>query len=104
MKKKNPWIAAILNFLVPGTGYLYAGTRVRFGVLLIAAMVLWMFGPTPQYAQDVTVDPQSLVTDPGVIVMTIAGAMIAFGFAYDAYFDVRQYNDGLGKEPKENSE
>lgn len=103
MKKKNPWIAAILNFLVPGTGYLYAGTRVRFGVLLIAAMVLWTFGPTPQYAQDVTVDPQSLLTDSGVIVMAIAGVMIAFGFAYDAYFDVKQHNEGLGKKLKEDS-
>lgn len=92
-----------MNFLVPGIGYLYAGTRVRFGVLLVAAMVLWTFGPTPQYAQDVTIDPQSLVNDSGVIVMAIAGVMIAFGFAYDAYLDVKQHNDGLGKELKKDS-
>ncbi len=27
MKIKNPWLAAVLNFLLPGLGYLYAGSR-----------------------------------------------------------------------------
>lgn len=27
MKNKNSWTAAILNFLLPGLGYLYAGSR-----------------------------------------------------------------------------
>jgi len=25
MKKKNPWVAAILNFFLPGTGFAYLG-------------------------------------------------------------------------------
>jgi len=35
MKEKNPWIAAILNFLFPGIGFAYIGTTmlVVWGVL-----------------------------------------------------------------------
>ncbi len=25
--KKNPWVAAFLNFLLPGLGYIYSGTK-----------------------------------------------------------------------------
>lgn len=104
MKKKNPWIAAVLNFLVPGTGYLYAGTRIRFGILLLGAMILAAFGPNPQYADNVSVDTQAFVTDPATLVMAIAGIMIASGFAYDAYLDVKQRNETLDKKLKPDSE
>lgn len=33
-KKKNPWIAAALNFIVWGAGYIYAGQRSGFGILI----------------------------------------------------------------------
>lgn len=90
--KKYPWLAAVLNFILPGAGYLYAGTRIRFGILLVAAMILWSFGPTPKYAQDVSIDPHTAANDPGLVVMTIAGVMIAAGFAYDAYIDTKVRN------------
>jgi hypothetical protein len=32
MKKKNPWVAAVLNFILPGIGFAYLGTN---------ALVLW---------------------------------------------------------------
>lgn len=32
MKKKNPWIAAILNFFFMGLGYIYNGKRVLLGI------------------------------------------------------------------------
>jgi len=45
--KKNPWIAAVANFFVPGLGYLYAGSkRMWFAILLVVGSVLsgyWMF-------------------------------------------------------------
>ena len=36
MKKKNPWVAAILNFIFPGIGFAYLGTSVLvvFGIAL----------------------------------------------------------------------
>ncbi len=27
MTKKNPWVAAVLNFILPGLGYIYSGTK-----------------------------------------------------------------------------
>lgn len=41
-KSKNPWIAAILNFLFPGLGYLYAGKKklvVSIGFLILSVWV-----------------------------------------------------------------
>ena len=37
MAYKNPWIVAILNFLIPGTGFLYLGKRnyLIIGIMLI---------------------------------------------------------------------
>lgn len=101
MNTKHPWLAAILNFVVPGAGYLYAGTRVKFGILLIAAMILVLFGPTPGYTEEV--DAQTLAADPSTIVMGIAGLMVSIGFAYDAYIDVKHHNDSLGEKLKKDA-
>jgi hypothetical protein len=38
MKNKNPWLAAILNFIFPGIGFAYLGTAV----LIISGIVLFM--------------------------------------------------------------
>ena len=41
-KKKNPWLAAILNFLLPCLGYAYAGRKnilVSYGFLIISIVV-----------------------------------------------------------------
>ena len=35
MPRKNPWIAAVLNFLLYGLGYIYNGKRIVFGAGLI---------------------------------------------------------------------
>lgn len=38
---KNPWIAAVLNFILAGPGYIYNGRRPLFGVALtIGAIAL----------------------------------------------------------------
>lgn len=39
MKRKNPWIAAILNFLIPGIGFIYLGTTP----FIIGGAVLFIF-------------------------------------------------------------
>ncbi len=38
MRKKNPWLAAILNFLFPGIGFAYLGSVP----LIIAGIVLFI--------------------------------------------------------------
>lgn len=35
--KKNPWLAAVLNFLFWGGGYIYNGKRVNYGIGLVVA-------------------------------------------------------------------
>ena len=39
MKEKNPWIAAILNFLLPGMGFVYLGTPI----LILAGVTYFLF-------------------------------------------------------------
>jgi len=38
--KKNPWVAALLNLLFYGAGYLYIGKKKTFGVGLIIVVVI----------------------------------------------------------------
>ena len=40
MKKKNPWVAAILNLLLPGIGFAYLGTPS----LVVSGIVLFLSG------------------------------------------------------------
>ena len=42
-KKKSPWIAALLNFLLLGAGYVYLDKRVVFGWMLILTFVIMTF-------------------------------------------------------------
>ena len=42
MRSKSRVLAALLNFLMPGVGYLYVGRRVAFGVVLfLGELVAW---------------------------------------------------------------
>ena len=43
MKRKSPILAAVLNLLLPGVGYLYVGRRITFGVLLFIGYLLAIF-------------------------------------------------------------
>ena len=38
MRKKNPWVAAILNFVFPGIGFAYLGSAA----LILAGIVLFI--------------------------------------------------------------
>ena len=40
MKKKNPWVAAILNFFLPGIGFAYLGAPS----LIVSGIVLFVSG------------------------------------------------------------
>jgi len=46
LKKKKPWLAATLNILISGLGYIYTGKRKIFGSLLILMEIdqyIWIF-------------------------------------------------------------
>ncbi len=38
--KKNPWIAALLNFIFYGAGYIYAGKKKALGWGLLAVFII----------------------------------------------------------------
>ena len=90
MSQKNPWVAAILNLFLPGAGYVYSGHRVRFGVLLLAAMALVLLGPAPEAQEQVALETQELAADPAYIVILVAAGVISLAFAYDAYNDAQE--------------
>ncbi len=74
--KKKPWVTAVLNFLLPGLGYVYVGKRVGFGIgLILSSLILWgvSLGDLPP-------------------VVWIDGIIIAFLFAYDGYKTAEEVN------------
>lgn len=78
---KNPWIAAILNTIIAGLGYLYLGRRKEFGFLLIAsdALAYYWFFTNPE-AQKAFESP----------LITISWILLVAAFAWDAYKEAKQ--------------
>lgn len=79
---KRPWLAALLNALIPGLGYMYIRKRMLFGALLIAASfaaIVWVFSiPTDIYSQ--------ISWNIWYISATI---LLAAAFAIDAYKEAK---------------
>lgn len=44
MPKRIPWVAALLNFILPGSGYLYIGKRQIFAFLLMGGAIVQLTG------------------------------------------------------------
>ena len=79
-KMKKPWVAATLNAILPGLGYLYVGKRKNFGVMLIVAAILIMIIPsTGEWSS------QDTLSLPSAIVVMLA-------FAYDGYRTAEEAN------------
>lgn len=87
---KSPIIAGVLNFFLPGAGYLYIGRKKkRFGAILLISFILlysaaFLSQPPP------TSSPTESITQPLQIgsadqIGTIAAFLLLFAFAYDAY-------------------
>jgi hypothetical protein len=72
----SPWLPALANFVLPGTGYLILKRRVVFAWLVIAGTVLWIgWG---------LLDPGNFTAND-----VVASAVVNFGFAYDAYQEAK---------------
>jgi len=80
-EKKNPWIAAILNFMFYGAGYLYAGKRTTFGTMLLVG---WAISLTAGE----TLDPNISLYGLGALLMS--EIFIGFALAYDGYMAVKR--------------
>ena len=84
MNRKRPFLAACLNFLWPGVGYLYVGRRVGFAVMLFIAELLLLLAV-------VTAD----WSGPGGLFY--AGSLLAgLAFATDAWNEAKIVNRGFG--------
>ena len=75
-QKKNPWIAALLNFLFYGAGYLYVGKRKVFGIGLILVVVI--------IAIETVLRPMSHLGDP-LGTHSVSMTAMAIVLAYDGY-------------------
>jgi hypothetical protein len=74
---KKPWLAALLNIILPGLGYVYAGQRMTFGLGMLLTSIFLYWG-------------YSLEDLPAVV--WIDGIIMSILFAYDAYKDVSASN------------
>ncbi|MDB5187159.1 MAG: hypothetical protein JWM07_631 [Candidatus Saccharibacteria bacterium] len=83
---KNPVLAAVLNVLIPGIGYLYVGVRTKFAIMLIAASIVGIaatFDPQSfMYFGGETPPKMSLIDSLSLLIVTVA-------FAYDAYMEAK---------------
>ena len=80
--KKSPWLAAILNFLFFGAGYLYNGKRKGHGVALIVAWVVLRYADINFFLSG-TVLPYWFVLMAGL-------AILQFTFAISAYREAKE--------------
>lgn len=81
-QKKSPYLAALLNLLFFGAGYLYLGKRVVLGALLILASLImfveYFSGTIDLFGH---ISNWENIADTHSISMTI----IAIALAYDGY-------------------
>lgn len=81
--KKNPWVAAILNFLLFGGGTLYVGRRVLVGLLIT-------LGGTAAQVVEIEVSPLVGNSIPSLWPFLLGGLVIAkLGLAVDGYREAR---------------
>lgn len=105
MSQKNPWVAALLNFLFIGLGYVYNGKRAKFGWLIFIAVIalfLSVFTVQETYTDTYTpsVEPSSYEEFRTAWFSELLGYfiwLIPIAFAYDAYKEAEEINQKVKK-------
>jgi|TARA_Y100000031_G_C8152715_1_gene353141 hypothetical protein len=77
MKGRNPTFAAIINFIIPGLGYLYARKRELFGWMILLATIT---------STIYSYDKPELFYQPMFILSSL---IISFAFSYDVYRELK---------------
>ena len=75
---KNPVVIALLNFFLPGLGYIVLGREKVFGALALIGSVagwVWSFTSVLPFEEDSTV----------AIIAALLTVFYAIAFAYDGY-------------------
>lgn len=79
---RNPWIAAVLNLLFFGLGYIYNGKRIRFGLGLVSAWFLILIAEILIYLTHKVFDEWTLLFS-GLVVLHICFAIDGYKEAVD---------------------
>jgi hypothetical protein len=83
--KKNPWIAAVLNFFFFGAGYIYNGKRTGYGLVLLLGLIAIRYGEISIYLSD-KVPTLWLILFIGLVTVQL-------GLAYDGYQEAKQLSE-----------
>lgn len=81
--KKNPWIAALLNFVLPGLGYIYGGKKRKlfsWGIFILSIGVA-----IHDWNELVGILSGKMGLTDHFVLFIILYPLV---FAYDAYMDV----------------
>jgi len=78
IRKKNPWIAAVLN-IIPGVGYLYLGKRKVFSFLLLLAISITFI--------DAIINPMQRLLPP--LISWFSAIIVTFVFMFDAFVETK---------------
>ena len=84
MEMKNPWVAAILNLVFFGGGYIYNGRRMCLGWWLVLAWILIRARRIPIYLTNLVFN-RWLIMFAGLVILQIS-------FAIDAYKEAKNMN------------
>lgn len=76
--KKNPWVAAGLNIIISGLGYIYVGNRREFGFLLLAGEIMTFF---------------ALVQNPVLLSLLSSGWILIASILWKAALALDGYSD-----------
>jgi len=84
-KSKNPWLAAFLNFIFPGLGYIYSGTKRPLFAWGLFVLSIWVgFHDWNEITGILT---GKLGLTEHFILFIILYPLV---FAYDAYRDLKE--------------
>lgn len=90
-KSRNRWVAAGLNFFIPGAGYIYNGvgrdrTQIVFGVIVLIAFFIGFYVPIAGSVAAISSSSSSAaVAGPPIQALEILIFILPIGLAYDAY-------------------
>ena len=76
---REPIVAALLNFIIWGTGYIYNGKRIVLGIGLLLGMIL-------MHSVVFLLGVRWFISSQGMLIF-ISHIVLSLTFAYDAYSD-----------------
>ena len=85
VKLKNAWVAGILNFILPGLGYIYSKTKRTFYAWGLSVLSVWV--AVHDWEEIVGIVTLKQPISDHFVLFIIAYPLV---FAWDAYRDVKE--------------